>query len=343
MAKYYNNYKNEIIATSIGIVSTSFVLMFVFLFPHLHDLVRPVYFYIFLNIFNTTLIWLGCRVIVNFLWKKYPWEKFPVKHLLIEVFAIFSWAMFIMYVGYLMYKNYDVKPSEDGQSIVGIAIGILITFLITSIHEGIYFYQQWKENFNLSIKLKKDNLEARYETLKSQLNPHFLFNSLNTLITYVDDNPKAADYIQNLSDFMRYVLKNREKEVILLQEEITSCEKYMFLQQSRFGKNLEWKVELSEEVLNQFVLPLTIQMLLENAIKHNVISKEKPLFIHVGINTNGMLFVENNKQKKISETSTGIGLRNIFDRYEYLSTEKPEIIETEKSFKVIIPILKSEI
>ncbi len=137
--------------------------------------------------------------------------------------------------------------------------------------------------------------------------------------------------------------KNREKEVILVDEEIESCEKYMFLQKSRFGNNLEWNVELNEHIKNMFIAPLTVQMLLENAIKHNIISKEKKLVITVGYDNNGFLFIENNLQKKMSESSTGIGLKNIFDRYEYFTTQKPRVEETSSSFKVFIPLVKTEL
>jgi hypothetical protein len=257
---------------------------------------------VLLNAIVTLAIWLGCRIIVKFLWVKYPWEKHPLKHLIIETVTIPIWAILVMTAASYGYNSVSELPLPEEQDSFGTVFGILITLLITSIHESVYFYKQWKENFNLSLKLKKDNLEARYETLKSQLNPHFLFNSLNTLISYLYDNPKATDYVLNLSDFLRCVLKNQDKTVITLKEELETCEMYLFLQNSRFGSNLEWKIDLRDDLLETFVAPLSIQMLLENAIKHNIISKDNKLMITIGQEKNDYLYVSNNLQKKISES-----------------------------------------
>jgi two-component system, LytTR family, sensor kinase len=292
-----------------------------------------------LNIIVTLAIWLGCRIIVKFLWIKYPWEKHPLKHLIIETVTIPIWAVTVMSISGYIYNQVSSMPLPEQQDSFGVVFGIIITLLITSIHESVYFYKQWKENFNLSLKLKKDNLEARYETLKAQLNPHFLFNSLNTLISYLYDNPKATDYVLNLSDFLRCVLKNQDKQVITLREELETCEMYLFLQNSRFGSNLEWKIDLPDELLDTYVAPLSIQMLLENAIKHNIISKENKLIIAIGQEKRDYLYVSNNLQKKLSENSTGIGIKNIMDRYDYLSINKPQIIEETGVYKVLLPII----
>ncbi len=201
--------KYELIFIVVGIISITLLMNVLHLNNNSKDI--SIYLTSLLSILVSLFIWLGCRLIVSYLWNKYPWEKNPLKHLIIEIIAIPAWATLVMFgsVVVYIYTNNPLPPNDSGFN--SFALGLLITLLITSIHEGIYFYQQWKENFNLSLKLKKDNLEARYETLKAQLNPHFLFNSLNTLITYVDDNPKASEYVQNLSDFMRYVLKKQRK------------------------------------------------------------------------------------------------------------------------------------
>ncbi len=301
-----------------------------------------VYINVIGNIFISALIWIGCRLIVHTLWKKFPWEKEPVKHLLIEIITIPLWAFIIMEISYEIYCRFNFIANSSSH-VQGLAVGLLITLLITSIHEGVYFYMQWKQHFALSVKLEKDNLEARYETLKAQLNPHFLFNSLNTLITYVEDNPRATDYIQNLSDFMRYVLKNREKELVLLNEELEVCRRYLFLQQSRFGDNLRIDININEKYLMYCVPPLSVQMLIDNSIKHNVISKEKPLLIRMGIENTNYLFVSNNLQVKSSEAKNGLGIKNISDRYEFLSQQQIIVNETATEFKVSLPLLKANI
>ena len=291
------------------------------------------------NLIVTVLIWIGCRLIVHVLWYKFPWEKSPIKHLLIEIILIPIWAIFIMELSYRVYGR--MFPVQDiAAHINGLVIGLLVTLFITSLHEGVYFYLQWKQHFALSVKLEKDNLEARYETLKAQLNPHFLFNSLNTLITFVEENPKATEYIQNLSDFMRYVLKSREKELTMLSEELEVCKKYLFLQQSRFGNNLTSEITVNENSLKLYVPPLSVQMLIDNAIKHNVVSKEKPLNILIGLENENYLYVTNNLQIKTSEAKNGLGLRNISERYNYLSKSQVVIAENESEFKVILPLLK---
>jgi len=331
-------FRFELIFILIGVllISSLFFILYSNIESYKH---QPLIINILMNILVTFLIWMGCRIIVNFLWLKFPWEKYPLKHLILEAILIPLWALFIMIVTMHFHNKFFNSNFSLKDDKFGLVLGLLITLFITSIHESAYFYQQWKNHFNLSLKLKKDHLEAKYETLKAQLNPHFLFNSLNTLITYVDDNPKASNYIQNLSDFLRCVLKNKDKHLINLSEELETCEMYLFLQKSRFGDNLEWKIEIKDEFKNTLIAPLTIQMLLENAIKHNIISKEKPLKITIGIEKNEFIFIENNLQKKLSEISTGIGLRNIIDRYAYLSTTKLQIFENSNIFKVSIPII----
>ena len=108
-------------------------------------------------------------------------------------------------------------PEED--LYLSILITNLITIIITGIHEAVEFYRQWKYNFSKSVRLEKDNIEARYEMLRNQINPHFLFNSLNSLVALVEDNKQAVSYIENLSGFLRYMLKSRDRQVVLLREE----------------------------------------------------------------------------------------------------------------------------
>ena len=190
-------------------------------------------------------------------------------------------------------------------------------------------------------RTKNELLVAEFETLKSQVNPHFLFNSFNTLMGAIEEDKEIAiEYVEKLSDFFRNMLAYREKSLIRMREELDLVMDYFFLQQKRFGNNLKINVNISPEKTDYLIPPLTLQMLVENAIKHNIISKTRPLSLEL-FDQDGYLVIKNNKQlKKHLEPSTGFGLQSIIRRYQLLS-DKPVKIENEfKHYQVSIPLLK---
>jgi len=289
----------------------------------------------------TAGLWLGCMIIVQYLWKKFPWEQKPVPHLFLEILFILIYTNIFSFALYLIEVRLKIfPPVEDlfGQAFTT----ILITFFITSIHESVYFYNQWKYNFSKSIRLEKDNIEAKYETLKSQVNPHFLFNSLNSLTTLVDDNKNAVEYIRNLSEFLRYMLTSRDREMVLLRDEVKVLENYISLQRSRFRNNLIIDIDVPENYYHYALPPLVLQMLVENCIKHNIISKDKPLKVSIRAEKESII-VENNLQKRNGVSSTGQGLHNIAERLRFFTTKEVKITETSSIFKVIIPLLIVEL
>jgi two-component system LytT family sensor kinase len=289
----------------------------------------------------TAGLWLGCMAIVNFLWKKFPWEQAPLRHLILEIILILSYTLGFSSILYLLERKYSVIPKLEN---IGIEVftTLLITFLITSIYESVFFYQQWKENFSKSVMLERDNIEARFEALRAQINPHFLFNSLNSLASMVEGNKPVVNYVQNLSELLRYMLKNGEKELVLLREEMTIMNSYIVLQQMRFPGTLEIKIDVPENFYHYAVPPLVLQMLVENCLKHNIISKEKPLKVEITASKES-LSVKNNLQKKTGVDSTGQGLLNIIGRYRFFSSKEVEIIETKDTFTVIVPLLQFEL
>jgi sensor histidine kinase YesM len=293
------------------------------------------------GILMTAGIWLGCQTIVSFLWKKYPWEEKPLLHLLIEIFSILAYTLLFSYLLYSIGRKYLNIPKVTD---IGFEIfsTLLITFLITSIYESIFFYNQWKYNFSKSIRLEKDNLEAKYEALRAQINPHFLFNSLNGLTSMVEDNKPVVDYIQNLSDLLRYMMTSSEKELVLLSEEIEILKSYISLHLTRFNGSLEIKVEIPATLYTHLVPPLVLQMLVENCMKHNIVSREKPLRVRITAD-NESITVVNNLQKKNGVISTGQGLDNIRGRYGFFTTNKVEVTENKEQFIVKIPLLRSEL
>lgn len=293
------------------------------------------------SIVITAGLWLGCMTIVMYLWNKFPWEQSPLWHLILEIlFILFYTLAFSSLVYIIERKLWNIPKLEN----IGLEVftTLLITFLITSIHESLFFYRQWKFNFSKSLRLEKDNIQARYEALRAQINPHFLFNSLNSLTSMVEDNKPVVEYIQNLSELLRYMLKNGEKEVVLLRDEIAIMNSYISLQQMRFPGILDITVDVPENYYHYAVPPLVLQMLVENCIKHNIISKENPLRVEI-IAEKESIIVINTLQKKKGVDSTGQGLNNITGRYRFFTSKKVEIIETNDKFKVTIPLLLVEL
>jgi LytS/YehU family sensor histidine kinase len=236
------------------------------------------------------------------------------------------------------------KPLLDlGNMAFSIKPSILATLLFTTIAEASYFFERWKNSILETEQLKRAHIQSQYETLKNQVNPHFLFNSLNTLITIIPEDPQTAViFVQKLSNVYRYVLQSKDKEVVTLAEEMQVAQAYIFLLKTRFGDNLHVSISISQQALQLYVAPLTLQMLLENAIKHNIVSAEKPLAIDIYTEQDDRLVVKNVLQRKhMPEVidSTHTGLANIKQRYKLLSDKTIEIRTTETYFVVVVPLV----
>jgi hypothetical protein len=191
--------------------------------------------------------------------------------------------------------------------------------------------------------LKKEMIESQLSALKAQINPHFLFNSFNTLITIIDENsmnPEVAiEYVEKLSDFYRSILQYREQESISLEEEWELVQNFMYLLEQRYGNNL--RLHMDPPPQDAYILPLTLQMLVENAVKHNVISEKYPLDLFITVDVDRYVTVKNNLQPKSrAEPSTQFGLQSIIKRYQLLSERRVIIEKTNETFIVRIPIIK---
>ena len=219
-------------------------------------------------------------------------------------------------------------------------INLSIHVIILSIYYSLYLVKYWEISIENEEELKRENLIAKYEALKSQVNPHFLFNSLNTLTGIVEqDSKKAVDYIKHLSNTYRYVLEQRDKELVTIEEELKFVDDYIFLAKLRHGEGLVYNVSIASR--QKKIVPLGLQILIENCIKHNVIEDDLPLKIEL-FEEESYLVVKNNFQKKrtISKQEK-IGLDNLSSRYTFL-TSRPVLIEEEATqFVVKIPIIEN--
>jgi sensor histidine kinase YesM len=281
------------------------------------------------------ILWKGNDYVSHYISLKVSWLHYPVKRFFIGIVATIGFTLLSIYLLTLAYKAiFDVNLSND------VYFSIILTFIISLFLHGRAFLMNWRKSIVDAEKLQKESIAAKYESLKSQVNPHFLFNSLNALSNLVyEDQDKAVKFIKQLSEVYRYVLDTREKEVVPLEDEMRFLQSYLFLQQIRFGSKLMVEFDIKDQG-NIKIAPLALQMLLENAIKHNIVSEEDPLLIKVYSN-NHYIIVENNIQKKVTlgESSTGVGLENICKRYEFLSNTKVEVIQDQFRFQVKLPVL----
>ncbi|MEK8180157.1 2TM domain-containing protein [Flavobacterium buctense] len=223
-------------------------------------------------------------------------------------------------------------------------VSIIITFFVTLAFHAFYFYKAYAENKVKEQKVIAGTASAQFESLKNQIDPHFLFNSLNVLSSLIEENPdNAQKFTTSLSKIYRYVLEQKDKELVSVEEELAFAKTYMNLLKMRFENSISYELPSEFENPNAKVVPLSLQLLLENTIKHNVASEQKPLHIKIYIENN-YLIVENNLQKKeVLQDRKGVGLQNIVNRYALISARKVLVDQTETAFKVKIPILTKQI
>ena len=221
-----------------------------------------------------------------------------------------------------------------------------IALVLLTIGGLLYWYIKSREKHLRKMQMmEQEKIQFQFQVLRNQINPHFLFNSFNTLISVIEDNPKiAVDYVERLSEFFRNIVTYRDKDVITLGEEITLMQTYFYLQQKRFGDNLKLDISVSEEAKKHtFIPPLTMQLLLENAIKHNAVSKETPLLVELFTGDDKWLVLRNNINPKMrKEVGSGMGLQNIINRYNLLTKENVLVNDDKVHFTVSLPTLKQE-
>ncbi len=286
--------------------------------------------------------WKGNELLSNWLDHRISWLAYPTKRFIWGIVAVLIYTplslVILLYVLYLVTGHYQ-PISSLGEFLKFVGVVLVITTLISLFLNSRRFLIAWRQTAINAERLKAEGLNSQFQSLKNQVNPHFLFNSLNVLTSLVyKDADEAARFIKKLAEVYRYVLETQNKEVVPLKEELSFIESYVFLSKIRYGENLQVHIDVPSDS-PYMVLPLSVQMLLENAIKHNIISNSKPLNIQV-VQSNGILSVSNNLQKKYqNQASVGLGLNNIKSRYKFL-TDEPLVIESnDEAFTVKLPLL----
>lgn len=235
----------------------------------------------------------------------------------------------------------DFARSQQWSEYVG---PIFITFFVLLIYHIIHLYKKTQDNKVKEHKIIAGTASAQFESLKNQIDPHFLFNSLNVLNALIEENPENAQrFTTSLSKIYRYVLEQKDKQLVNIYEELDFAKTYIKLLKMRFENGLTFSINMDEIPEEGKVIPLALQLLLENTVKHNVVSDIRPLHISI-YQEDGYLVVSNNYQKKeVLNAGEGVGLKNIINRYSILTEKKVKIENSEADFRVYIPILTKEI
>lgn len=263
-----------------------------------------------------------------------------ISSFILSVFVIFLLRIFINVV----IENNTLDNFLARETAGDYIVASVFTFIILLIIHIVYLYKWYQENKIKEQKIIAGTASAQFESLKNQIDPHFLFNSLNVLSSLIEENPENAQrFTTSLSKIYRYVLEQKDKELVSVSEELAFAKTYMNLLKMRFENSITFELPEGFDNPETKVVPLSLQLLLENTIKHNVVSERKPLHIKIYIENN-YLIVENNLQKKeVLQDRRGVGLQNIVNRYGLISERKMLIEESATFFKVKIPILTKQI
>jgi two-component system, LytTR family, sensor kinase len=294
---------------------------------------------------STAIFWIGDRWITIRMRKIFPFAHQTMKRLWIQGTLI---VIYTAIMAYFLQHNKDLFdhshlgiPLQHPSYMKSFVACMFATVPISAIYEAGYYIHHWKKSIAETERLAHTSTRSQLEALRNQVNPHFLFNSLNTLASIIPDQPEnAVQFTLKLSHVYRSILDIRDKQAVTVEEELAFLENYIYLCKTRFDKSITFEISISDEARKQFLVPLTLQMLLENAIKHNIVSQRKPLHVQVYNEGNNFICMRNNVQEKSTEVEgTGTGIRNIRERY-MLTFGLPVVIEhSAEAFIAKLPII----
>lgn len=295
-----------------------------------------------ISIIHIAVYWFTERYIVIVIRKRHPEYEAYRKRIIIQSVAVVCSTFVLCFISEIPQFCFGASPEVFDVPFFNKFMGsLIITTIIITIYEGIYAFQLFKQSLIKNEDLQRQNTQAQLESLRNQVNPHFLFNSLNTLISVIpEDSKTAVKFAENLSSVYRYILEIRDQELIPLADELKCIDAYRYLLSIRFGNHIQFEFKNLENLSQKYIVPLSVQMLMENAVKHNVVSQSRPLTISISLEEN-QLKVCNKIQPKIQNiSSTGVGLKNIEKRYQLLANREITVEKTDELFCVYLPILK---
>lgn len=304
------------------------------------------------NFFIVFVFALGLTIVSvfynDFIAKKFSWSEQPQKRLLVGsigsvliLFLVYVIARLILFLGYF---GWSIDKFVQNEEATPYSVFILISVVASLFFHAVYFYKALQENKVKEQKIIAGTASAKFDALKNQLDPHFLFNSLNVLTSLIEEDPyQAQKFTTSLSKVYRYVLEQKNKDLVSVDEELKFAKTYVRLLKMRFEDSIVLEIPDASSDPDAKIVPLSLQLLLENAVKHNIVTADKPLHIKV-TEEDGKLVVSNNiQEKQVVKKSSGVGLQNIKQRYAILTDKRVVIQKSKSEFSVELPILTKQI
>ncbi|MBO9573880.1 MAG: histidine kinase [Chitinophagaceae bacterium] len=282
----------------------------------------------------------------HFLMTRYPSLNQTGKRIFFKLFIyVFVMTPSVLAI-FLVYHTFHIFGYTLKQEDLkwGLLIGLIVNLVFETLWEVLYILEKYRENLTEQELLKQMSIEQEFENLKSQVNPHFLFNCFNTLSSLIsEDKERAEAFLNELSKVYRYLLNSNTDGVATLQSEIKFIESYLALLKTRHGDALQVQMEIDKEYYSSLLPSLSLQLLVENAVKHNIVSRQQPLVIEIFTTPARQLIVNNNLQRKSKkEKSTRIGLQNIKAKYQLLQEDGFQVVQGEKNFMAVLPLIKNK-
>ncbi len=298
------------------------------------------------TVITTTIlmfVYVACGMIAIMLTYRFPKYSQTFRRIGLSFLAyivIMFTAISTIFFGYDYLRFYGYSVNWNNYALA-IALGLFVNILATSMNEGAGFFEKWQQVMDEAENLKKENLQSQLEGLKGQVKPHFLFNSLNALSSLISEDPvKAEKFLDEMSKVYRYMLRSNEEGLTTVEAETQFIQSYFHMLKTRYGDSLDLKTNIDERFLSYLLPPHTLQMLVENAVKHNQMHRDSPLSILIMTTNSGKLIVNNNLQLKTSKIqSNRIGLANISNKYKLMNQDEIVVTDDGREFSVVIPLL----
>jgi hypothetical protein len=293
------------------------------------------------------LLWFGNRFLTHALDKVLPWNRWGNIRFFVHLAAGLAYLLLLINATYYFIKvSLTELPPTHEQLVVMNVWGAAFFIPVFSIYFSLHFLRHWRESELDIERFQKENMRSQLDSLRNHLDPHFLFNNLNILSSLIDKDHKTSRvFITKFAEVYRAILRTKSDDLIMLSEELEFIASYIYLIKTRFEDNIRFNLELTGSNSKKVLPPLTLQMLIENAIKHNLITESRPLEIRLYQPDENSLVVSNTLYRKPTEGATGLtqsGIANIRKRYTHFTTEEVVVTETETHFEVRVPLLQIE-